>query len=617
MANIGRLTVDLRLASQKFEASLKKATANLSTFRNRANSAVKSIGGMQAKIAALVGVAGFGAMVSKSLDAADSIAKMSDRLGISTENLSAFQHLAQLSGESIEGFDKSIEKMVRSIGEASRGIGTGKEALKGLGVSIESLSGKNADEQFLIIADAIKGVKNESLQASYASDIFGRSGIKLLNTIKAGREGFEDARDEVNKYGLAINRIDAAKIEAANDAILRSKQAMKGVSMQATVELAPILEEVANRFVGAATEGEGFGEKVKRALHNATGFIGVFADGIHGIKVILKIAELAVKSFGYVWSQVIKFIVNDVLVPFANQVTNFVLDPLRDVLSFAAEYSDTAKSMLDEINELGTATGFESLNNLSKVIADDFKDSKDELHELMMETIPSEAMKDKLSEVFAGAEERAQEAAENISRVFNDEAPEALPEPEEKEEKKKKKSPEQELAEKKTYLQRMSDMEIGHSKKLAGIKKAIKLKEVIQNQFKAISEAVASAPFPANVPAVAFATAESIAALSGFKSAGSFENGGFTGRGPRVGGVDGRGGIPVTVHPNEMIIDLERNKISNSSYAPSSQSSSKSQQFNVSFNNVFNGTSTDALSSLERQPKRAKRILQTLLARPI
>lgn len=616
MANIGRLTVDLRLASQKFEASLKKATANLSTFRNRANSAVKSIGGMQAKIAALVGVAGFGAMVSKSLEAADSIAKMSDRLGISTENLSAFQHLAQLSGESIEGFDKSIEKMVRSIGEASRGIGTGKEALKGLGVSIDSLSGKNADEQFLIIADAIKGVKNESLQASYASDIFGRSGIKLLNTIKSGREGFEAARSEVDKYGLAINRVDAAKIEAANDAILRSKQVMKGVSMQATVELAPILEEVANRFVGAATEGEGFGAKVKRALHNATGFIGVFADGIHGIKVILKLAEVAVKSFGYVWSQVITFIINDVLVPFANQVTNFVLDPLRDVLSFAAEYSDTAKSMLDELNQLGAATGFESLNNLSKVIADDFRNSKDELHELMMETIPSEAMKEKLNEVFTSAEERAQETAENVSRVFNEEVPEELPEPPEKE-KKKEKTPEQEIAEKKTYLQRISDMEIGHSKKLAAVKKAIKLKEVIQNQFKAISEAVASAPFPANIPAVAFATAESIAALSGFRSAGSFENGGFTGKGPRVGGIDGRGGIPVTVHPNEMIIDLERNKVSNNSYSPVRNSQNTSQQFNVSFNNVFNGNANDSLAALERQPKRAKRILQTILARPI
>jgi len=35
----------------------------------------------------------------------------------------------------------------------------------------------------------------------------------------------------------------------------------------------------------------------------------------------------------------------------------------------------------------------------------------------------------------------------------------------------------------------------------------------------------------------------------------SFEGGGYTGAGPRSGGVDGRGGIPAIVHPNETVID--------------------------------------------------------------
>jgi hypothetical protein len=35
----------------------------------------------------------------------------------------------------------------------------------------------------------------------------------------------------------------------------------------------------------------------------------------------------------------------------------------------------------------------------------------------------------------------------------------------------------------------------------------------------------------------------------------SFEGGGFTGFGARAGGIDGRGGMPAIVHPNETIID--------------------------------------------------------------
>jgi hypothetical protein len=39
---------------------------------------------------------------------------------------------------------------------------------------------------------------------------------------------------------------------------------------------------------------------------------------------------------------------------------------------------------------------------------------------------------------------------------------------------------------------------------------------------------------------------------------GSFAGGGFTGMGPRAGGVDGKGGFPAILHPNETVIDHTR-----------------------------------------------------------
>ena len=36
---------------------------------------------------------------------------------------------------------------------------------------------------------------------------------------------------------------------------------------------------------------------------------------------------------------------------------------------------------------------------------------------------------------------------------------------------------------------------------------------------------------------------------------GSFEGGGYTGTGSRSGGVDGRGGFPAILHPNETVVD--------------------------------------------------------------
>lgn len=46
----------------------------------------------------------------------------------------------------------------------------------------------------------------------------------------------------------------------------------------------------------------------------------------------------------------------------------------------------------------------------------------------------------------------------------------------------------------------------------------------------------------------------SVAAIAG-QTLGSFDGGGFTGMGARTGGVDGKGGFPAILHPNETIID--------------------------------------------------------------
>ncbi|WP_157812686.1 hypothetical protein [Alteromonas sp. MB-3u-76] len=514
---------------------------------------------MQARIAGLVGVAGFGAMISSSLKAGDSIAKLSDRVGISTESLSALQHMAELNGESIEGLDKSIEKMSRSIGEASRGIGTGKKAFEELGISIDQLQGLNAEERFLTIAEAIKGVGDKSLQASYASDIFGRSGIKLINTLDQGREGFEAAKNEVESLGLALNRVDAAKIEAANDAILRAQKAIKGVSLQASSQLSPLIEAVATAFTESATQGNNFGETVKDVITGSSKVVGVFADGIHGISIILKTVELAVKGFGTVWATVLDTVVNQGLIPFANKINEYALGPIKNVLSFASEYSDTAKQMLNEISSFEGIKNVDGITNFADSMKESLESSRADLQDAMMKTIPSVAMKERIDEVFENANQnalkKAEEVKESIEKTLQITPTVEKPENEQTQE---PEDQEEDVNKKKSYLDRLAALEIGNSKKVAKAKWLIKNREMIANKFKAISEAVASAPFPVNLPAIAMATAESISALAGFKSAGSFEGGGYTGLGARVGGIDGRGGMHAIVHPNETIVDNNR-----------------------------------------------------------
>ena len=57
-----------------------------------------------------------------------------------------------------------------------------------------------------------------------------------------------------------------------------------------------------------------------------------------------------------------------------------------------------------------------------------------------------------------------------------------------------------------------------------------------------------------------------LSALFGGKP--SFAGGGFTGAGARSGGIDGQGGFPAILHPNETVIDHTRGQRSGMSYSP-------------------------------------------------
>lgn len=92
------------------------------------------------------------------------------------------------------------------------------------------------------------------------------------------------------------------------------------------------------------------------------------------------------------------------------------------------------------------------------------------------------------------------------------------------------------------------------------VSKGIAAAEAIINAELAAVKALAELPPPSNVVysnvirAMGYASAATIAGTA----LGSFEGGGFTGNGARVGGMDGKGGFPAIVHPNETIIDHEK-----------------------------------------------------------
>lgn len=244
MATIGILSVSVQARTSKFEKGMKRASRRLSNFSAKATRFGGLIGGAV--------VAGVGLFVKKTLGAIDTTAKLADRIGTTTEELQKLRFAAEITGASSALLDKSLEQLSKRLGEASQGLGTGKDGLKALGIELDQVIGKDPGAQFRIIAEEISNLATQEEKVAVATQLFGRSGTALVNTLAQGEVGLDALGKQAEMLGLTFNRIDAAKIEDANDAITRLESSFQGAVNTLTIKLAPTIQKVANVITGLA-----------------------------------------------------------------------------------------------------------------------------------------------------------------------------------------------------------------------------------------------------------------------------------------------------------------------------------------------------------------------------
>ncbi|MEZ7225988.1 hypothetical protein NO989_04305 [Alteromonas sp. DY56-G5] len=98
--------------------------------------------------------------------------------------------------------------------------------------------------------------------------------------------------------------------------------------------------------------------------------------------------------------------------------------------------------------------------------------------------------------------------------------------------------------------------------------------------------------------------AASISALTASAAIASYDGGGFTGAGARIGGMDGKGGKLAMLHPREKVIDLTRGQ---------------GEGISISAPITFNGANMspeELLSRVDKLPKAFLRKVQSQLSRP-
>jgi hypothetical protein len=93
-----------------------------------------------------------------------------------------------------------------------------------------------------------------------------------------------------------------------------------------------------------------------------------------------------------------------------------------------------------------------------------------------------------------------------------------------------------------------------NNKKMFAAQKAFNIAQAMMSTYTGATKALEAYPPPLSFIMAAAQVTAGLAQVAQIKSQ-SFMGGGFTGHGARAGGVDGKGGFPAILHPNETVID--------------------------------------------------------------
>jgi hypothetical protein len=226
----------------RVEATLKDGVSRgLDGIRKSSEKSLGNNGGLAAhagaaklELAALVtGVTALGVGLFRTTrDVArqnDEIAKMSLRLGTTTEALSQLRFVSDRSGVSFNTMTMGLQRMTRRVAEAAQGTGEAVKALRELNISARDLSQLRPEDQFEHIADALHGLNTQSDRVRLAMKLFDSEGVALVQTMGDGAEGIRKLRAEADALGITLSAKAAKEAEQFQDQITNITTAADGL----------------------------------------------------------------------------------------------------------------------------------------------------------------------------------------------------------------------------------------------------------------------------------------------------------------------------------------------------------------------------------------------------
>jgi hypothetical protein len=509
-------------------------------------------------IVGLVGTAGFGLLISRSLQATDALAKTASKIGTTTEALGGLRYAAEIAGIETRTMDMALQRFTRRTAEAAMGTGEAKGAIKELGINANELNRMPLDKRMVVLANAFENVKSESDRLRLAFKLFDSEGAALVNVLSQGGDGLKEMLGEARALGLTMSTSAAKGVEDTVDSLTKLSGLFKGVTDQTVSAFAPAIEAMVVRFTAflqRTIEAKGgielFAKSLAKTLISgiqgaligfeklANGFVNIYNEAIrtkNNLKNLFSIGSQDVRQYNEEIESLKKRI------EAVKNMSSASVEVRLDATDRLMERLEAVRALRDAAKDTESA---ELLSGVStKYIRDELEGVKNALdmvgESIPQATVPALEAINNVDLGFKAWQQTVKDGGE-IVQQFTTNALDGMTDA---------------LTRGITGAADFADAMKAMAKSVVdSLIKMLIQKYIVDAAFGFITKGFSSgSPSGSTVGMRQDAAAVPVIPDNPL----SYEGGGFTGYGARSGGIDGRGGFPAILHPNESVIDHQR-----------------------------------------------------------
>lgn len=340
-----------------------QAVRQIRSLKDVAGEAALALGIFGGAFGAVFGARKLAEVVSGTLEEVDATAKLAKQLGFTAEALQRLQAFAGLGGVKVEELRIGVSTLTRNLGVlAATGKGEAKDALRAMGIEIDSIKGKSPEQLFYEFGKSVASIEDPIKRGAMAQKLFGESGQRLLSAFQGTPEEIDAVRKRVEELGVVFSEDFAKQAEETKDEMLLTGLQFERLKVTLVGYLVPAIR-------WTSTQLTAFMSRVSEVAKRTNAFKAAFLTG--GWALFGKLLSKLLGGVGGLRGALGKFF------PWVARLARFLLPwiawtlILDDIITFLKGGDSALGRLLDALFGVGTSKAvLEWLRDVWKDIRD-------------------------------------------------------------------------------------------------------------------------------------------------------------------------------------------------------------------------------------------------------